>query len=133
MIAWLNGDALVMWTVYKHPKDYPGAYVARKVVIKEDIYGPSNESISSRSLRDVRNVLQSLYPGLIQLKRSPTTNRISWRYGYDARLARSRFAATYGRGANDWSVNGETLGICMTMNPRPIPTWQALQAAVRSP
>ena len=46
---------------------------------------------------------------------------------------RSRFAATYGRGANDWSVNGETLGICMTMNPRPIPMWQALQAAVRSP
>ena len=111
----------------------PGEYVARKVVIKEDFYGPSNESISSRSLRDVRNVLQSLYPGLIQLKRSPTTNRISWRYGYAARLARSRFAATYGRGANDWSVNGETLGICMTMNPRPIPTWQALQAAVRSP
>ena len=60
-----------MWTVYKHPKDYPGEYVARKVVIREDFYGPSNESISSRSLRDVRNVLQSLYPGWIQLKRSP--------------------------------------------------------------
>jgi hypothetical protein len=64
----------------------PGEYVARKFVIKEDSYGPSNESISSRSLRDVRNVLRSLYPGLIQLKR-PTTNRISWRYVYDARLA----------------------------------------------
>ena len=31
----------------------------------------SNELISSRSLRDVRNVLRSLYPGLIQLKRPP--------------------------------------------------------------
>jgi hypothetical protein len=62
---------LVMWTVYKHPKDYPGEYVARKFVITEDFYGPSNESISSRSLRDVRNVLRSLYPGLIQLKRPP--------------------------------------------------------------
>ena len=57
--------------VYKHPKDYPGEYVARKFVITEDFYGPSNESISSRSLRDVRNVLRSLYRGLIQLKRLP--------------------------------------------------------------
>jgi len=62
---------LVMWTVYELPKDYPGEYVARKFVITEDFYGPSNESISSRSLRDVRNVLRSLYPGLIQLKRPP--------------------------------------------------------------
>jgi len=62
---------LVMWTVYKHPKDYPGEYVARKFVITENSCGPSNESISSRSLRDVRNVLRSLYGGLIQLKRPP--------------------------------------------------------------
>ena len=62
---------LVMWTVYKHPKDYPDEYVARKFVITEDFYRPSNESISSRSLRDVRNVLRSLYRGLIQLKRPP--------------------------------------------------------------
>ena len=62
---------LVMWRVYKHPKDYPGEYVARKFVITEDFYGPNNESISSRSLRDVRNVLRSLYSGLIQLKRFP--------------------------------------------------------------
>jgi len=60
---------LVMWKVYKHPKDYPGEYVARKFVITENFYGPSNESISSRSLRDVRNVLRNLYRSLIQLKR----------------------------------------------------------------
>ena len=62
---------LVMWRVYKHPKDYPSEYVARKFVITEDFYGPTYESISSRSLRDVRNVLRSLYRGLIQLKRLP--------------------------------------------------------------
>src|SRR5262245_987013 len=61
---------LVIWKVYKHPKDYPGEYVARKFVITEDFYGP-NGSISSRSLRDVRNVLRSLYRGLTQLKRPP--------------------------------------------------------------
>jgi len=60
-----------MWKVYEHPKDCPAEYVARKFVITEDFYGPSNESISSRSLTDVRNVLRSLYPGLIQLKRLP--------------------------------------------------------------
>jgi hypothetical protein len=62
---------LVMWTVYKHPNDYPGEYVAKKFVIAEDSYQCSKESISSRSLRDVRNVLRSLYPRLIQLNRPP--------------------------------------------------------------
>ena len=62
---------LVMWRVYKHPKDYPGEYVARKFVITENFYGPTYELTSSRSLRDVRNVLRSLYRGLIQLKRLP--------------------------------------------------------------
>ena len=61
---------LVMWRVYKHPKDYPGEYVARSS-ITEDFYGPTDELISSRSLKDVRNVLRSLYRGLIQLKRLP--------------------------------------------------------------
>jgi hypothetical protein len=62
---------LVMWKVYKHPNDRPGEYVASKFVITEDFYRSSNESISSRSLTDVRNVLRSLYPGLIQLERTP--------------------------------------------------------------
>jgi hypothetical protein len=62
---------LVMWTVYKHPNDYPTEYVARKFVIAEDFCKSSKESIRSRSLRDVRNLLRSLYPGLIQLKRPP--------------------------------------------------------------
>jgi hypothetical protein len=32
---------LVMWTVYKHPKDYPGEYVARKFVITQDVQASS--------------------------------------------------------------------------------------------
>jgi len=56
--------------VYKHPNDHPADYVARKFVITEDFYR-SSDSISSRSLRDVRNLVRSLYPGLIQLKRPP--------------------------------------------------------------
>jgi hypothetical protein len=55
-----------MWKVYEPPKGYAGEYVARKFVITKDFYGPSNESISSRSLRDVRSVLRSLYRDLIQ-------------------------------------------------------------------
>jgi hypothetical protein len=60
-----------MWKVYKHPNDCPAEYVARKFVITEEFYGASNESISSKSLRDVRNLLRSLYRGLIQLQLSP--------------------------------------------------------------
>lgn len=62
---------LVMWKVYEHPKECAAEYVARKFVITEDSYGPSKESISSRSLRDVRNLLRTLYRGLIQLQLSP--------------------------------------------------------------
>jgi len=62
---------LVIWKVYEHPKDSPAEYVARKFVITEDFYGASNETVSSRSLRDVRNLLHSLYRGLIQLQLSP--------------------------------------------------------------
>ena len=51
------------------PERLSGEYVARKFVITKDSYGPSNELISSRSLRDMRNLLRSLYRGWIQLKR----------------------------------------------------------------
>jgi hypothetical protein len=74
---------LVMWTVYKHPKDYPDEYVAKKFVITDDCFGPNNESISSSSLRDVRTALRSLYSGLVQLKRPLVMTRISWKYGSD--------------------------------------------------
>jgi hypothetical protein len=60
-----------MWKVYEHPKECAAEYVARKFVITEDSYGPSKESISSRSLRDVRKLLRTLYRGLIQLQLSP--------------------------------------------------------------
>jgi hypothetical protein len=63
---------------YKHPKDYPGEYVARKFIITEDFYGPSN--ISSRSLRDVRNILGSLYPRLDPVETRPR-RRTAYRGG----------------------------------------------------
>ena len=37
------GDASGHVDGVQTPKDYPGDYVARKVVIKEDFYRPSNE------------------------------------------------------------------------------------------
>jgi hypothetical protein len=41
---------------------------------------------------------------------------------------RAQSAVPYGAGcgANDWSVNGEAFGTCMTMKPRPIPLWPDL-------
>jgi hypothetical protein len=49
-----------MWTVYKHPKDCPGEYVARKFVVTDDFYRPSNESIRSRSLRTWKRLAEPL-------------------------------------------------------------------------
>ena len=62
---------LVMWTLYKHPIDYPGEYVARKLVITEDVYRLTHELISSRSLRDVAKRLAKPVPRLDPVEAPP--------------------------------------------------------------
>lgn len=57
-----------MWTIYRHPKDYPGQYVARLWEI--DDAGPvATESIlTSDTLNDLREQLAAM--GLMKLHRN---------------------------------------------------------------
>jgi hypothetical protein len=62
-------DLLELWTVYDHPVDCPGNWVARKWVV-----GPGGKSeatsdcIVSDTLEDLRDALP---PGLYRLPRDP--------------------------------------------------------------
>jgi len=49
--------SLAMWTVYKHPKDYPNNYVARRFDVDADGPKASNSVIIMDDLDDLRDIL----------------------------------------------------------------------------
>jgi hypothetical protein len=49
---------LAMWTVYKHPKDYPDKYVARRFDVDANGPRPSESIIITGTLAQLREVLQ---------------------------------------------------------------------------
>jgi hypothetical protein len=55
-----------MWTIYDHPIDYPGTFVARKFVIDGEKVTVTNEIIIALTLESVRDMLP---PGLYRLNR----------------------------------------------------------------
>ncbi|MGL5878081.1 MAG: hypothetical protein ACRC2V_09930 [Xenococcaceae cyanobacterium] len=54
-----------LWTIYKHPKDYPDSYVARKFVGET----PTDEVIVSKQLGTIQDELEAL--GLVKLASIP--------------------------------------------------------------
>jgi hypothetical protein len=54
-----------IWTIYKHPRDYPEKYVARKFINDK----PTNQLISSITYDELIHILLSLYPYLTCLER----------------------------------------------------------------
>jgi len=48
---------LAMWTVYKHPKDYPNDYVARRFEVDARGPRPTESIIISETLETLRDVL----------------------------------------------------------------------------
>lgn len=53
-------DALVIWTVYERPKDFPESYVARLWEVTAD--GPkATENVVIGSLEDVRATLRDMH------------------------------------------------------------------------
>lgn len=50
-------EQLEMWTVYKHPKDHPDKYVARKFVIEPLQVIATNDMFVADSLEEIRLLL----------------------------------------------------------------------------
>ena len=48
---------MAMWTVYQHPKDYPGKFVARRFDVDKDGPRPSASIIVMEDLEALREVL----------------------------------------------------------------------------
>jgi hypothetical protein len=49
---------LAMWTVYKHPSDYPDKYVARRFDVDADGAKPSASVIITPDLAQLRHILR---------------------------------------------------------------------------
>jgi hypothetical protein len=64
----MTDEPLVMWTVYKHPADYPGWFVARPFAITSRGSIAGSQVLKARTLKAVRDMLP---PGLTCLTRSP--------------------------------------------------------------
>lgn len=71
-------DALVIWTIYDHPSDYPGEYVLRSWKVADSgLYGGS-VTAHHADLNEVRRVVP---PGRQRIERDPTDDPVileSW-------------------------------------------------------
>ena len=62
---------LAIWTVYKHPTDYPTSYVARKFRCSQ----PTDEVIIKPNLKELQDFLKANNRDLVCLQRSPEDDR----------------------------------------------------------
>ena len=60
---------LRMWTVYRHPKDYPSKYVARLFEVDSDGPRPTGSIVIAETLERLREEMMQM--GLVMLTRSP--------------------------------------------------------------
>jgi hypothetical protein len=71
----MSDDALPIWTVYDHPRDFPHCYVARKFLIGEEsgaaliLDWPTDEVITADTLDEIRELLERR--GLTCFQRAP--------------------------------------------------------------
>jgi hypothetical protein len=61
-------EALHMWTVYDHPRDYPDKYVARRSEIGAASVKMTNDMFVADTVDELRTLLP---PGLVCLSRDP--------------------------------------------------------------
>jgi hypothetical protein len=76
-------DVLNIWTVYKHPRDYPDQYVARRFEVggaPTDVRllhaaapSPTNDMFVADTLREVRALLP---PGLFRMPRQESDDPV---------------------------------------------------------
>jgi hypothetical protein len=61
----MTDDELCLWTIYRHPPDYPDHYVARKFILD----GPTSFALFASTLDAIR---AKLPPGLYPIPRAPS-------------------------------------------------------------
>jgi hypothetical protein len=64
----MNGTPLEIWTVFDHPDDYPGEFVARKWLVFGGAYYPTHDVFTGPTLQSVRDQIP---PGLWCSPRAP--------------------------------------------------------------
>lgn len=65
-------DALSLWTVYDHPRDFPDFWVARRWEARATGAAPTQDVLLARSIFELREQLILLPgPGLTPVARSP--------------------------------------------------------------
>jgi len=62
-------DALTMWTVYDHPRDFPNHFVARCFQIKADAAVATKSVVTADKIETIRSVMQRM--GKVCLQRDP--------------------------------------------------------------
>ena len=62
----MAADELSLWTVYEHPKDFPGQFIARRWIVGGE-GRPTNDVLVAESLEGVRKQLPD---GLVRLPRN---------------------------------------------------------------
>lgn len=63
-----DDTVLSMWTVYRHPLDYPDSFVARRWDIGSGVTNVTNDMFVADTLIEVRALLP---PGLVCMERLP--------------------------------------------------------------
>lgn len=55
-------DALHIWTIYDHPRDYSKGFIARMFVVRDGYSGPTDITVTGETLDEVRDKIpQGLY------------------------------------------------------------------------
>jgi hypothetical protein len=62
-----------MWTIYKHPLDYPDAWVARRLIVRAGQIWMTYDMFTADTLDEVRALLPQ---GLDRIDRSPNDDPV---------------------------------------------------------
>jgi hypothetical protein len=64
----MNDEALGIWTVYDHPRDFPDCFVARRSLSSAGGIFMTDEVVTAATLEELRALLP---PGLYRIDRDP--------------------------------------------------------------
>lgn len=67
----MSRQALIIWTVFDHPDDYPDVFMARKWLVVDGSYAPTHDVLTGPTLQSVRDQIPA---GLCCFARSPEDN-----------------------------------------------------------